>query len=108
MAANLENITPGQTVHVKVVQQPSNTAARRTLERLLSKDPQAQREQERLRRARQRHTRHQQRGGRQWTVRVVKQHPLQGQRGEEGTIRATVDVLRDLGSVQRFIEVEPA
>ncbi|MFW6059400.1 MAG: hypothetical protein ACODAQ_04420 [Phycisphaeraceae bacterium] len=104
----MESITPGQTVHVKVVKQPTNAAARKTLERLLSKDAGVHREQERLRRARERRLTHHQRGGRQWAVRLVKQHPVQGRRGEEGTIKATVDVLRDLGSVQRFVEVTPA
>ena len=103
----MENIEPGSHVHVKVVRQPTNQAAAKTLTRVLSKDPQVKRENERLRKARDKNLRHEQRGGRQWAVRVVKQRPVQGHAGEEGTVRATVDVIRDLQSVERFIEVTP-
>jgi len=104
----LDNIKPGQNVQVKIVREPSNHAARKTLVRLLSKDPAVQRENERLRRIRQSHADIHQRGGRQWTSRLVKQHPVKGTRGEAGTFCATVDVLRDLGSVQKFVQVTPA
>ena len=103
-----QNIAPGQKVQIKIVRDPSNQAARKTLVRLLSKDEAIAKENERLRRARARHANPRQRGGRIWTGRVIKQRPVKGQRGEAGTIRATVDVLRDLGSVEKFVEVSPA
>jgi len=52
-----------------------------------------------------------QRGGGRWRVwesRLAKQHPVKGALGEQGTFVASVDVLRDLKSVERFIEVQAA
>ncbi len=103
-----QSINPGQKINVKIVKRPTNAAARKTLVRLLNKDADAQREQERLRRARDRHANPHQRSGRIWVSRVVKQRPLKGEPGESGTLQATPDVLRDLGSVERFVEVEAA
>lgn len=106
--AEIEGVQPGQRVNVKIVQRPTNAAAEKTLRRVLSKDPAAQREAERLRKVRAGNLRSKIRGGRTWYTRVVKQPAVKVQIGESGTVRASVDVLRDLGSVRRFIEVTPA
>jgi anti-sigma factor RsiW len=104
--ADIDSIQPGSQIRITVVRDPSSAAAAKTLERLLSKDPAVAAEHKRLRKARDTHEKSKIRGGRVWTERPVKQHPVRGERGESGTVRATVDVLRDLGSVKRFIEVE--
>lgn len=104
----LENIAPGAKVNVKIVKEPTNAAARKTLVRVLSKDADVKRENDRLRSVRERNMLPTQRGGRTWFVRLIKQRPVKGGIGESGTVVASVDVLRDLGSVQRFIEVSPA
>jgi hypothetical protein len=103
-----QDIAIGSKVNIKVVKAPSNEAARKTIVRVLSKDPEVKKDNERLRRAREAHLRWSQRGGRQWADRVVKQHPLEAQVGESGTVLATNDVLTDLRSVARFVEVTPA
>lgn len=104
----LDNIDPGSRVTVKIVKQPTNAAAVKTLQRVLSKDAVATAENRRQEKVRKAGFRTKQRGGRPWEVRVVKQHAVAGRIGESGTVTATVDVLRDLGSVQRFVEVAPA
>ncbi len=104
----LDKIAPGTRVKVKVVKHPTNAAAAKTITRLLSKDKAVMAENDRLRDARAKHFRTKRRGGRDWSIRVVKQHPISGKVGEEGTIRATLDALTDLRSVQRFIEVTKA
>ena len=104
----LDKIGPGTKVTIKVVKHPRNTAAAKTLERVLSKDQRIKAENKRLRKVRDRNTESRQRGGRQWAVRLVKQHPVRGRVGESGTVVATTDVLRDLRSVERFIEVTKA
>lgn len=104
----LDNIAPGSRVNVKVVKRPTNAAAQKTLVRLLSKDAKARAENRRLARARQSGFRQKQRGGRFWDINVVKQQPVQARQGEAGTITATLDVLKDLRSVSRFVEVTPA
>jgi hypothetical protein len=104
----LENITPGSKVNVKVTKRPTNQAAAKTIVRLLSKSKAAKLENERLRKARKAHFSQNRRGGRFWDVNVVKQHPLTGALGESKTITATLDVLTDLKSVSRFVEVTKA
>ena len=104
----LENIAPGDKVTVKIVKQPTNEAARKTLQRVLSKDEAAKAENKRQSKVRESNFRTKQRGGRQWARNVVKQHAVAGTVGETGTILASTDVIRDLGSVQRFVEVEKA
>ena len=106
--AQIENVQPGQQVRVRIVQRPTNAAAQKTLMRLLSKDPEIQREVERQRKVRRSNLTSKIRGGRVWYQRLVKRPPTSLDVGQEGNLRATVDVLRDLGSVSRFVEVEAA
>ena len=104
----LENIAPGARVNVRITQRPSNEAAVKTLRRVLSKDPVFHQENRRQEKVRKSGFRTKQRGGRPWEVRLVKQHAVNAEVGEQGTVVATVDVLRDLQSVGRFVEVSPA
>jgi hypothetical protein len=104
----LDTIKPGSTVTVKIVKNPTNEAATKTLQRLLGKDPQQKKDATRLRRIRQQETQVHQRGGRQWRVNMPKPKRLEGRAGESGTIKATTDVLRDLRSVERFVDVQAA
>ena len=104
----LDNIAPGSKVNVKIVKQPTNAAATKTLMRVLAKDPVVYTEHERQAMLRRKHYNPGRRAGRLWGGQLVKQHPIKGRVGEAGTITATVSVLRDLGSVQRFIEVSEA
>lgn len=101
-------ITLGHLVNVKVIKTPRNLAAAKTLVRLLSKDPIIAAENKRLTKVRMKNFRTISRGGRPYPIRPVKQRPVKGQAGESGTIRATVDVLSDLSSVSRFVEVSKA
>jgi len=106
----LENIQPGDTVTVKVVKTPTNAAASKTLERVLCKDETHAAEVDRHRKIRKKNTPMSTRGGRWriWEGRMVKQHPVEGKLGEAGTVKATYDVLKDLKSVERFVEVAKA
>jgi len=103
----LDKIQLGDTIHVKIVKQPTNAAASKTLARVLCKDPGHHAELERHREIRRTNTAKTTRGGRYriWESRMVKQHPVTGKQGETGTIKATYDVMQDLRSVERFIEV---
>lgn len=102
------NVAPGTKINVKVVKTPTSKAAAKTITRLLSRDAAVKKENERLRRARQKNQTSHMRGGREWFVRVPKQRPVTGRIGESGTITATLDVLSDLKSVERFVEVKKA
>ncbi len=104
----LDQIKPGSQVKVQVVKRPTNTAARKTLVRVLSKDPAIQAEHKRLRKVRAARYNPQMRGGRLYGGQMIKLHPIKGELGDSGRLTATVDVLTDLRSVQRFVEVKPA
>jgi hypothetical protein len=104
----LENITPGSQISVTVVKTPTNAAAAKTIVRLLSKDRAVKKDNERLRKTRRDGFRQAPRGGRLWNIRVVKQHPVKAELGVSKTIKASLDVLTDLKSVSRFVEVKPA
>lgn len=106
----MSDIAPGTKINVKIVKQPTNAAASKTLARLLSKDPAAIAENKRHARIRKKAQWMSTRGGRWriWESRLAKQHPVKGRLGEEGTLVASYDVLKDLPSVARFVEVTPA
>jgi len=104
----LSDIACGSTIQVKVVKQPTNAAAVKTLVRVLHKDEAVKADNRRLESIRHKHYSPRPRGGRLYGGHLVKQHPVKANVGESGTVIATVDVLRDLGSVSRFIEVTPA
>ncbi|WP_432800064.1 hypothetical protein [Poriferisphaera sp. WC338] len=101
----LENITPGSNVNVKIVKAPTNEAARKTLVRIISKDEDVRTENKRLKATYKANFNPQPRGGRLYSGRMPKVHILKGKIGEAGTVKATVDVINDLKSVARFIEV---
>ncbi|WP_428386492.1 hypothetical protein [Mucisphaera sp.] len=101
-------IAPGTQVVVKIKMQPTNEAARKTLVRVLNKDAANAEHVKRQRRARDRHNRDTNRGGRIWVARIPKKQHVRCLPGEQGTVLATVDVLRDLASVSRFVDVTPA
>ncbi len=104
----LDKIKPGSQVNIKIVKQPTNIAAGKTLVRVLGKDAAVREANKRLHKVRKSNYNPSPRGGRLYGGRMVKLHPVKGQLGESGTVTATSDVLADLRSVQRFIEVTPA
>ncbi len=104
----MTEITPNSQVAIKVVKNPTNAAARKTIQRLLSKDSKVKAENRRLKRVRKTHFSQGRRGGRFWNINVVKQQPVSGGLGESGVISASLDVITDLKSVEQFLEIKPA
>mgnify|MGYP000231384696 CR=1 FL=1 len=93
---------PGQKIRVKISKTIDRASARKTIERLFLKDkavaaPLA---------ARSKNFKEQpkRRGGRIWTKRPNKIHPKLA-KGDGATILATAQALRDLNSVDAFVEV---
>jgi hypothetical protein len=103
-----QDIVPGSKVHVKVVKKPTNRAATKTIVRLLCKDKTVKANDRRLTRTRKVGMRQAARGGRLWNIRVVKQASVAAEVGVVKTIVASLDVLTDLKSVAKFVEVTPA
>ncbi len=103
----INQLATGTKINLKIVKQPTSAGASKTLMRLLSKDPSVIAENKRHAKIRKKAKTMSPRGGRWrvWESRLAKQHPVTGALGEEGTIIASYDVLKDLPSVERFIEV---
>ncbi|MBI1338537.1 MAG: hypothetical protein GC164_16460 [Phycisphaera sp.] len=104
----LDKIAPGSKINVKIVKAPTSARATKTLVKLLSKDAAVKKDNARLRAARKKNLAYGNRGGRQWAINVPKQRPVTGKIGEAGTFLATLDVLTELKSVERFVEVSKA
>ncbi|MEM6333151.1 MAG: hypothetical protein AAF078_09755 [Planctomycetota bacterium] len=103
----MDAIQPGQTITVTVTKPVTREAASKTLARLLAKDETHKAELDRRAKVRRKGYDPQPRGGRLYGGHVKITHaPVKGQQGETGTIRATPDVIRDLKSVERFVEVK--
>lgn len=104
----MSDIKPNSQINVKIIKRPASAAGVKTVVRLLSKDSGVMQENARLKTARKNHYRQSRRGGRFWDINVVKQHPVKGLAGETGTITATLDVITDLKSVEKYVEVTSA
>lgn len=99
-------IAPGTQVQVTVIKKPTNAAAQKTIIRLLCKDKTVKADAARLRKSRAAGLQWNNRGGREWAVRVPKIQPVQATVGVSKSIKATLDVLTDLKSVSQFVEVK--
>lgn len=99
-------IAPGSDVTVEMVRMPASQAAAKTLMRLFRKDP-----------AIARHARHQhakrpswqewRRGNATWHHQMRTRPPIRLAVGRTCRLRATVDVIRDLHSVERYVKITP-
>jgi hypothetical protein len=94
---------PGQTIRITVSKHINRESARKTIERLFMLDKSISKHI--LRRSRNFKELPKRRGGCIWTKRPNKVHPDLTQ-GAMATIKATPQLLRDLGSVQNFVQVQ--
>lgn len=102
------DIKPGTKISLTVTKNPTNEAAAKTLSRLFAKDPVNKRERVRRKKLLSDAMEVHRRGGRPWEVRSKAPRLVQPKKGDACRISATTDVLKDLGSVTRFIAVKPA
>jgi len=101
----LADIRPGQWINVKVTKRPRAEAQRKTIMRLLQKDAGVKKEATRAKRARP--VAEHQRGGRMWKDRPHRVPVVQAMPGPSYKLFASVDVLRDLKSVEKYVDVVP-
>lgn len=97
-------IKPGGVVTVEVTSLPRNAAAQKTLTQIVRRDPKAVKFQ-RTQKAKRPSWQQWRRGGMQWHHQMKTQVPVKIVKGASFTIRATVDVLRRLESVQQWVKV---
>lgn len=101
------DVSPGQRVAVEIAQAPRCEAARKTLLRVCAKDPQVAK-LKRLRKRDRPSWQTWQRGGRFWHHQMRSKPPVSLKPGATYNLRATVDVIRDLKSVSRWVKVTGA
>lgn len=95
-------IQPGQTVRVTISKTINRESARKTLERLFLTDKSVSKPIER--RSRNFKPLPKRRGGTIWTKRPNKVHPSTA-RGSAATIKVTPQAVKDLRSVEDFIQI---
>jgi hypothetical protein len=93
-------------VNVTVKSEPRTHGGRKTLLRMLGKDPDVRKERERMKKTRPR-TEHQ-RGGRMWQDYPPHLRPTTVPAGTTFRVRASLDVLREMQSVAQYVELSPA
>ena len=96
------DLKPGTTVRVTINKKITREAARKTLERLFMKDKSISGPIEK--RSRNFKEIPGRRGGRIWTKRPNKVHPTLG-KGVAATVKVTPQAVKDLRSVEDFIQV---
>src|SRR5882724_4573463 len=94
---------PGQTLQVTVSKHINRASAKKTIERLFMLDKAVSKPL--ARRSRNFKELPKRRGGQIWTKRPNKLHPALTT-GASATIKATPQLLRDLASVETFVEVK--
>src|SRR5437773_2341829 len=97
------NLKPGQQVRVTISKTITRAAARRTIERIFCKDKSLTKPL--ALRSRNFKELPKRRGGQIWTKRPNKIHPDLRQ-GALARIKATPQLLRDLASIEGFVEVK--
>lgn len=98
------DIQPGSTVTVEIKAAPRSAAALKTLHRLCRKDAKVARRQRWLQRHRP-SWQTKRRGGRPWHHQMKSVPGVTLTAGQRYTLRATVDVVRDLESVAAWVRV---
>lgn len=104
----LDKIAPGSRVTLKVTKAPTNESARKTLVKLLSKSDEVRARNKHLAKVRKSKYSPSMRGGRLYSGRMIKLTAVRPEVGVTQTVTATVDVLRELPSVSRFVQVDKA
>ena len=98
------DVKTGQTVRVTISKHISRESARKTIERVFLRDKAISKPI--ARRSRNFKELPKRRGGQIWTQRPNKVHPTLTP-GAAATIKATPQLIRDLNSVEAFVQVQP-
>jgi hypothetical protein len=99
------SLKPGQQVRVTISKTITRAAARRTIERIFCKDKSLTKPL--ALRSRNFKELPKRRGGQIWTKRPNKIH-VSLNKGDAATVTATPQAIRDLASVEEFVEVKGA
>ena len=98
------DIQPGTTVALEITAIPRRVAAVKTLQRLCAKDPAVSRAHRKMKADRPSLSEWI-RGGKLWHHQMKSKPAAKLEKGRTFTVRATVDVLRDLETVKNCVKI---
>ncbi|MCC6426690.1 MAG: hypothetical protein IT435_07695 [Phycisphaerales bacterium] len=104
----LDSLKPGQKITCTITKAPRGEARISTLERLMRRDPVANKALKKGHKRRQQNLNVYNRGNRDWTSRVKVAKVVRVDAGEAWSMVFTADLLPDFKSIAEFIEVKPA
>lgn len=104
----LDNIKPGQNIRCTVVKAPRARGARKTVERLMWRDPVVSKGLRKSHKVRQRTTEIYNRGNRDWVKRQECARIVEVVRGANWTMIYHHDLAKDINSVKDYIQIQAA
>lgn len=104
----LDTIEPGQTIRVTVAAEPRSAGARKTIERLMRRDPEHAKGLRRAQDLRRDRTNSYIRGNRLFHARPKAARVVRALPGRTWTMRLTADIVPDLRSVSELLKIEQA
>lgn len=102
------DLKPGAKIAVTITKDPTNAAAAKTLSRLFAKDAANRRLGRKRQKMLQAAVTYIRRGGRPWANRPKAPALVKPARGTTCRLTTTTDMIHDLASVRRFVEIKPA
>ena len=100
-------IEPGSNITIEITKTPQRQAACKTLYRVCQKDPAVAR-MHRRQKTKRPSWQEWIRGGKYWHHQMKTKPSASLEPGSKYTVRASVDVMRDLESVKRFVKLSPS
>jgi len=101
------DVAIGSKISVEITKNPTNDAARKTLIRLYRKDAAVARHH-RMQQAKRPSWESWRRGGKMWHHQMRSKPAITLAPGQKFSLRATIDIVRDLESISRFVKVAKA
>lgn len=104
----MTDFKPGQMIRCTVTKTPTNKGGRVTLERLMRMDPGVKRGLRRAHHKRQQNLNVYNRGNRDWTARELCGKIVRAVKGQNWSMKYSVDLADEFKSIERFVKVEKA
>jgi len=102
-----KQIVPNTEMTFTIAKDPKRPAARKTIERLMWKEPQAKKDLSMLqRRRKQKDIKYTIRAGRVWFDRPRATRTVRCERGASFTLNVTPQIVNDLKSVEKYLEIK--
>jgi hypothetical protein len=104
----LDTLKPGQTIRCTITAAPRTEAGIDTLERLMRQEPSIKRGLRRAQRRRRQDMVVYNRGNRDWYKREICGKLVQARKGASWTMQYSLQILPELKSLAKYLQVKPA